>query len=94
MDNSEAAALLNAVMQAYEALSYRDLQNRIDEVDARQLQGRSGTEYTAEIEVKWEGSEGGPVKIIGSIDDGRFFSALKPFTHAFVVTRDGDNLKE
>ncbi len=50
--------------------------------------GLDAATYQLEIEVLWDGPRGGNVRVIGSIDDGRW-RAFVPITRSFVKSADG-----
>jgi len=54
------------------------------------VSGQDGIEYQIEFESVWDSIPGGDLRIIASIDDGGFISALKPISASFVVTPEGN----
>ncbi len=73
MNRAEALEVLSEEMERYRKRSYEELKTLIGEVDAHETKARSGTAYNLEIQVFWEGNSAvGDLRVIGSIDDGRW----------------------
>jgi Ser/Thr protein kinase RdoA (MazF antagonist) len=70
MDRQEALALLNEHLDLAERVGYAALAARAGQEDHLQLRAASGADYQLELSFLWEAGPGGPVRILGSIDDG------------------------
>ncbi len=47
-----------------------------------------GAEYQIEVEVFWDGQQGGDIRVLGSIDDGGW-SAFRPLCEDFIIAPSG-----
>ena len=95
MNRAEALEVLSEEMERYRKRSYEELKTLIGEVDAYETKSGSGTAYNLEIQVFWEANKaGGDLRVIGSIDDGRwpFFSRL--WGDDFILTAEGEFIGE
>ena len=88
MDNSEARALLRIHLDAYRHRKYEELVMLLGKPEVIQLQGASGATYQVEVEVHWDDRPDDAVRVLGSIDDGRW-RAFKPLCDDFIVAPDG-----
>ncbi len=88
MDDCEAEELLRSHLESYRSRSRSDLVQMIGEPEVLQIQGKSGVTYQIEIEVFWDHKPGGMVRVLGSIDDGRW-RAFKPLCRGFLMSSDG-----
>ena len=71
MDKNEALEILRGGLERYRDMSYDVLVNMIDaEPVTMEETGRSGQRYQLEIQVVWDAGRGGPVRVLGAIDDG------------------------
>ena len=91
MDKVEAGIILSDELQRFRAMSHPELQKYIRSPYVVQRSGASGVLYTIEIEVFWDSpaEPDGDLRVIASIDDGRFPSALTPLTSGFILAPDG-----
>jgi len=55
---------------------------------ALEVKDADGREYQVEIEAFWDGSPGGSVRVLFSIDDGGW-SAFSPVCDSFLIVADG-----
>lgn len=70
MDRVEAALILRKHLDELEALGYAELSKRFGQDEAFTINGPSGREYQIEVTFMWDRKPGGPIRIIGGIDDG------------------------
>jgi len=85
MNNAEAIQLLDTALDEFGRQSYADLVRRIErdpkaEPVCFEPVGASSTRYQLEIDVFWDHSPGGAVRVMGSIDDGGFWRSVAPLT--------------
>ncbi len=90
MNKDEAQGILAAELLRYRAMSYSDLLKLMGSPQVVERSGASGVSYTLEIEVFWDSPHepGGDLRVIVSIDDGRFFSTLSPLSSDFIKDPD------
>lgn len=88
MDKREAQELLTARLAEYRRLPYAALAVRIGTDDHQEIEGPSGVQYQVEVQFAWDHDPGGPIRVIGSIDDGGL-RAFAPLCDDFIVTPDG-----
>jgi hypothetical protein len=94
MDKEEALTILRMSLEPYRGKPYDTLVNMIDaEPVTMEETGRSGQWYQLEIEAVWDAGRGGPVRLIGAIDDGGW-RAFFPLTDDFIKTPSGEFLDE
>ena len=90
MNKAEARGILESELLNFRAMSYADLQKLIGSPQVVERSGASGVSYTIEIEVFWDSPHepGGDLRVIASIDDGRFLSVLLPLSSDFIMDPD------
>ena len=95
MDKEEAASVLEQEMRRRRELPYSELRKL---VLARQIDivvvDVPGCSYQMEIQYIWDGEAEGPIRVMGGIDDGRFWSSLSPLTRDFAKAPDGSFVGE
>jgi hypothetical protein len=89
VDIHEARGLLADSMRAYRKLPYAALVLRIGHADAKQMLGPSGAFYQLEFQAFWDDAPHRNVRVVGSVDDGRFLSSLKPLCDDFIKSPNG-----
>ena len=89
MNSAEALGLLDAALGRLRPLSYEDLAQRVDaEPEIAEAQGQSGALYQIELSVMWDDRARGNIRVMGSVDDGRW-RAFMPLTRSFIKAPDG-----
>jgi len=91
MNKEEARSILAEALGAFRSKSYEELSALIGSPLNFERKGPSGTEYQIELQVMWDSprTPGGDIRVIASIDDGRFPSAFMPLTADFIKRPDG-----
>ena len=89
MDKVEARGLLEEFVDELKTRSREELLGLISNPVCLEKTGKSGTVYQIEYEALWDAEPGRDLRIIASIDDGGFLSALKPLTADFLVSSQG-----
>ena len=91
MNKAEAKKILAQELIQLQAKSYDDLQMLIKSPEVFEVAGGSGVSYQIEVQAFWDNPRGGSgdLRIIASIDDGRFLSALLPLSADFIMDSDG-----
>ena len=87
MNKIEAQKILNEELQGFRDKSYEELQHLMGSPHVIERNGASRTLYTIEVEVFWDNPKkvGGDLRVIGSIDDGKFLSSLSPLSSDFIM---------
>ena len=85
MDKIEARAVLEEFLREFKTRSYLELQEFISNPECLERVGPSGTVYQIEYEAVCDVEPGGDLRIIASIDDGGFLSALLPVSSSFII---------
>ena len=83
MDNNEAGQLLEVQLEEWRRRSYAELSREVGRWCRFETTGHSGERYEGVIQVFWLYATEGPVKVVGSIDDGgwrTFVPLIKDFT--------------
>ena len=89
MDQDEAIRHLEAVLDTLRSESYEMLAQLIGQGPlVRQRTGEADATYQIEIDVVWDGPQGGNVRVIGSVDDGGW-RAWVPVTRSFAKEPSG-----
>jgi hypothetical protein len=89
MDKNEAKILLEAELARLRGETYSALAERISgSALTGERTGLSGTKYQFEIQVFWDDRPGGNIRVMGTIDDGRW-KALVPLSDDFIKSSDG-----
>ena len=91
MNKVEAKEILGQELSRLQEESFDNLQKFIKSPEVVERCGRIGLSYQIEIQVFWDNPHdaGGDLRIIASIDDGGFFSALFPLSGDFIMDSDG-----
>jgi hypothetical protein len=85
MDHVEAKWLLLRNLAVYDKYSYQQLRAMIGDSHFLAGHGRSGTEYQLEIDFIWDAEPDGDIRVIASIDDGRW-RAFCPLGYDFLAS--------
>jgi hypothetical protein len=85
MNRQEADQILQCELDAIEQFGYEELRGRIDEVVTLEKTATTGTIYQLELQIFWDDRQAGPIRILGSIDDGGL-RALMPHTASRIVS--------
>ena len=96
MNKTEARGILDSELLHFRAMRYSDLQKLMGSPQVVERSGASGVSYTIEVEVFWDSPRepGGDLRVIATIDDGRFLSALSPLSSDFIMAPDGKFIGE
>jgi hypothetical protein len=91
MNKAEAKEILAQELINLQAKSFEDLQKLIESPEVIERDGASGVSYQIEIQVFWDNPREsyGDLRVIASIDDGGFLSALLPLSSDFIMDSDG-----
>jgi len=96
MNNQEALRVLAHELDVFRSMSYQTLADLVGSPKAFTRRGMDGTEYQIEVEVLRDSPRHphGDVRVIASIDDGRFPSSIIPLTRDFIKSPSGDFVGE
>jgi hypothetical protein len=92
MDEVEARSILDDTLSRLRGLAFSELVERyLGEIDAFEVAGRSGAEYQIEVEAFWDDPrvQGGNLRVMAAIDDGRGWRSIAPLTDSFIKAPDG-----
>jgi hypothetical protein len=94
MNKEEAIEVLEEELASLRDESYDELVRRISagSLDFERI-GPSGVTYQVEIQVLWDDRRGGNVRVMGSIDDGKW-RAFVPLNREFIKAPDGSFVGE
>ena len=94
MDKQEARIVLCEQLAKLRQKIYRDLVSMIeDEFATNEVEGPSGVKYQIEIQVWWDATSGGDVRVHGLVDDGGI-RAFSPLSEDFIMAPDGTFVDE
>jgi hypothetical protein len=93
MDKKEAQQLLKARVNQLRAISYHDLLGLLDKETVVEVEGASGSRYSIETSVFWDGAKDRDLRVIVAIDDGGW-RAYAPMTDDFIMAPDGSFVGE
>ena len=88
MDTDAARRILARELDRYRSMPHSALADLIGAVGAIEVDGGDGITYQIEIEILWDTSPGGDLRVIGSIDDGGW-RAFVPLSDDFIMTPEG-----
>lgn len=89
MDRKAALKVLSRHLEGYRTLSYEQLTQLVGKAPET---GEDGS-FQLEIQVLWDSTPGGDVRVVGSVDDGGL-RALFPLTDGFIVNSQGGFVDE
>ena len=92
MNKREARSVLASVMAGYRSQPYALLAERVGQEDVFESAGPSGAVYQVEVQFFWDDRPGGPVHVLGAIDDGGL-RAFLPLCDDFIASDDGEGLR-
>lgn len=93
MNKVEARQLLEAQLEAWRQRSYTELSREVGRWRRFETTGQSGAWYEGDIQFFWDDRPNGPVRVIGSIDDGGWRTFV-PVTEDFILAPDGSFVGE
>jgi len=94
MNKIEAQEILEQELLHFRDKKYEELQNLIGSPHVIERQGASGASYTIEIEIIWDNPKKTDLRVLGSIDDGKFLSSLRPLSSDFIMDPHGNFIGE
>ena len=86
MRRIEAKWLLLRNLVGWRRRPYDELRTLIDRGHHVEVRGRSGAGYQIEIQAFWDTKPGGDIRVLGSIDDGRW-RACCPLTYGVLFLK-------
>lgn len=93
MNKSEAKSALERYLLEYRLKSYQELLQLMDEPETREVSLPSGQKYHLEVQVSWDGRPDGNLRVLASLDDGRW-RAVFPLCSDFVISPEGNFVGE
>ena len=93
MNKDEALSLLATQLAEYRAWSHTALQQLLGNPAVKEVRGQSGVMYQIEIEAVWDREPGGPLRVLGAVDDAGW-RAYAPLTDDFIMAPDGSFVDE
>ena len=96
MNKEEAKLILDQELEVFRAMSYPELSTLIGSPLNFERKGPSDTDYLIEIQAFWDTPRDAyeNLRVIASIDDGRFPSAFMPISADFIKSPDGNSVGE
>lgn len=88
MDRRQAAKILERELEKFRVENFPSLRKLIKEPLHYTLTEKAIT-YQIEIQSFWDKEEGGALRVMGSIDDGGFWSGFFPVSRDFLISHDG-----
>ena len=92
MNREIARKELHRHLEKFRSRSYGELTLLLDEPQRDTVAGEDGTSYEIEVQIRWEKTPGGDVRVVGLVDDKRLASAVFPVSEDFIVTPEGEVL--
>jgi len=93
MDPLAARTVLVRELSIWRSKPYRDLAGLISQSKTVQVKEPDGKSYQIEIQVLWDSSPNGNIRVLGTIDDGGW-RAFVPLSESFIVAPSGDFVGE
>ena len=96
MNKQEAQEILHSELITYRSREYEELTALIQSPLNYEKEGPSGVIYQIEIQAFWDNPRDvdGDIRVIASIDDGKFPSAFIPLTLDFIKNSEGNFIGE
>ena len=96
MDKIEAKKILDQEMDLLRTKRYSKLKEMIGSPVVFERKGQTGVLYQIEVEAFWDDPRkmDGDLRVIASIDDGRFLASLKPLSADFIIDQSGNFVEE
>jgi hypothetical protein len=93
MNEDAAYALIDAEVGRLRQWPYSELIKLVDAPEAKLVMGEDGNSYNLEIEALWDSAEGGDVRVMVIVDDGKWWFCT-PLTGDFIKRPDGSYVDE
>lgn len=93
MDTNEASACLAERLARYREYPHSRLAESVGSRETENCVGAGGAVYQLEFQVFWDARPDGPIRVIGSIDDGGL-RVSAPLCQDFVKAPDGSFVGE
>jgi hypothetical protein len=91
----EARSLIDEQLASYRARGYADLATLVGQTIGFEQVTPSGTEYNVEIVVVWDSLRvGGALRVMVTVDDGRWPAWFRPLSGDFILAPDGSFVGE
>jgi hypothetical protein len=88
-----AQSIITNRLQELRKRSYDSLSKLVGETSCDRVNGPDGAEYQVETEARWDGHEGGNIRVIVAVD-GPGISSLMPLTGDFLISASGSYIGE
>ncbi len=85
---AEARKILEVQLASYRGRPFAELSRLVGEPERCEVVSPSGVHFRLEFEAAWAGAEGGPLRVVGCIEDGGV-SETFPLASEFFVHPDG-----
>ena len=96
MNKEEAKKILNQEMEELRSKSYQELTSLVRSPLVFERIGQTGAVYQIEVQAFPDDPRvpEGDIRVIASINDGRFLSFILPLSDDFIISPDGDFVGE
>ena len=96
MNKQEAHEILKSELLTFRSKEYEDLTVLISSPLNYERKGPRGVTYHVEIQAFWDNprESNGDIRVIASIDDGRFPSSFIPLSSDFIMSPDSNFVGE
>lgn len=93
MNKVEALSVLHGQLQRWREQSWAQLREEVGHSHRFEVTAESGTWYQGEVQVFWDHTPDGAIRVMASIDDGGW-RAFVPLTEDFILAPDGTFVDE
>jgi len=95
MDKIEAINILERELVVYRQKTYVELVSLVNgQFDTKEMQTTNGKNYQTSINVHWDSSQGGNIRVCGAIDDGGWMSSHFPLSLDLIKSPNDEFIDE
>lgn len=87
LDRGVAARVAESVLGEFKEMGFEELSGMLESSIRRTVQGDDGRDYNV-VSYSLPDSENS-LRVVVAVDDGRFFSSVRPLVRDFIIRDDG-----
>ena len=88
MGRDVAREIAEDKLNPFRRRSYGELRQAVGRIFAEAVTGRDDADYQVEVEIRWDGKEGGNIRVLVAVDGGGV-GAIAPLCGDLIMSPDG-----
>jgi hypothetical protein len=94
MNKEEAKLVILKELEHYRSMSFAELRELLDRIDAYGVTSPSGIDYQIEVHAIWDDKPEDNIRVFGEISDSGLLRSFLPLCESFIMTPGGQFLDE